>query len=291
MLAPGGGLAVALALVAAAALASTWPCVCGATTGLALKEMTVVTAADHTHRCVLLNLLRSIHASNPGTHVVVYDIGVSGAHPSLDLPSLTKAAGLDTDGHRTATLRRFPYKLYPRWFNVNESAGEYAWKPAIIKMAADEFGLVLWMDAGDEVSPTRGGLGRIEALVKAKGFYSPASTGKFTRWTHNGMLRHFGLPLHKHATWSNCNAALVGMNRDSLAYKLVLEPWHACAMNRSCIAPKGSSRRNHRQDQAALSCVVHLTGDKYHCRGVCNNGRLCGGTVKLRADDEHHDDC
>jgi hypothetical protein len=37
----------------------------------------------------------------------------------------------------------------------------------------------------------------------------------------------------------------------------------ACSANRDCIAPKGSSRDNHRQDQAALTVLIHLNG--YTC--------------------------
>ena len=39
-----------------------------------------------------------------------------------------------------------------------------------------------------------------------------------------------------------------------------------CSRTRACIAPLGSSRENHRQDQAALSALIHLHGYKcdYH---------------------------
>jgi hypothetical protein len=36
-----------------------------------------------------------------------------------------------------------------------------------------------------------------------------------------------------------------------------------CARTRECIAPLGSSRENHRQDQAAFSALIHMHG--YGC--------------------------
>lgn len=63
---------------------------------------------------------------------------------------------------------------------------------------------------------------------------------------------------------SMCNGALVGFQRGTVGYSAVLVPWAACAQNRSCIAPLGpggaSHRGNHRQDQAALTMLSHLTG-------------------------------
>ncbi len=43
----------------------------------------------------------------------------------------------------------------------------------------------------------------------------------------------------------------------------VVVPWKACAMAKDCIAPPGSSRENHRQDQAALSYLVHRSGYQF----------------------------
>ena len=245
--------------------------------------LTIVTAADHTHKCPLLNLIRSVHTSNPGTRVLVYDIGVRGTHPDLDLSSLPTAAG----GSSGVVLRRFPYANYPRFFLANESAGEYAWKPAIIKLAADEFGHVLWLDAGNEVHRE---LSRAAELIRNVGFFSPTSRGAFLHYTHPEMRKHFGLAQRAHAHWKSCNAAIVGMSRDSDAYEKVLIPWHACAMNRSCIAPPGSSRRNHRQDQAALTCIIHLS-QHFHCKGACRSkGHCLNGRVSVQTDnDGRHD--
>jgi hypothetical protein len=36
----------------------------------------------------------------------------------------------------------------------------------------------------------------------------------------------------------------------------LINQWKACALTKECIAPAGSSRQNHRQDQAVLSVLA-----------------------------------
>ena len=250
---------------------------------LTAHGLTIVTAADHTHKCPLQNLVRSVRKFNPGMRVLVYDIGVPvrGAHPDLDLGSLSRAAG--AGGSSGVVLRRFPYANYPRFFLVNESRGEYAWKPAIIKLAAEEFGQVLWLDAGDEV---RRELSQAAKLIREVGFFSPATFGSFSQWTHQGMRAHFNISASGHNQKKMCSGAIVGMSRDSDAYRKVLIPWHACAMNRSCIAPPGSSRSNHRQDQAALTCIIHLS-QQFSCQGMCGIHKTCRYGLQVHRDGKH----
>ena len=114
------------------------------------------------------------------------------------------------------------------------------------------------------------------------------------RWTHPGMFALLDVPQN---LWKsqNCNAANIGLNsQNARAMVKVIRPvcrsllphliygnpltgqnvlmmlgmlditqWFACSFEKNCIAPPGSSRANHRQDQAALGCFVYLAG--YHC--------------------------
>ena len=79
---------------------------------------------------------------------------------------------------------------------------------------------------------------------------------------HPGTFEHFGLA--KDDSWraqvkgtKMCNGAVIGFRQGTAAYTTLLEPWHDCSMQVACIAPKGSSRSNHRQDQAVLSLLVN----------------------------------
>jgi hypothetical protein len=65
----------------------------------------------------------------------------------------------------------------------------------------------------------------------------------------------------------NADATLIGFGVGSATadasdalVRNVIRPWFECAMDRQCIAPDGSSRKNHRQDQAVLSYLVHRHG-------------------------------
>lgn len=63
-----------------------------------------------------------------------------------------------------------------------------------------------------------------------------------------------------------CDAARVGIKYGTYGYYTIALPWAKCASIRECIAPIGTDRKNHRQDQAALSCLIHHAA----IQGVCN---------------------
>jgi len=68
----------------------------------------------------------------------------------------------------------------------------------------------------------------------------PLQEARFAQWRHKRV----------------CNGALLAFRRQGDAYKRVLLPWLACARDKACIAPDGSDRTNHRQDQASLSMLI-----------------------------------
>jgi hypothetical protein len=95
------------------------------------------------------------------------------------------------------------------------------------------------------------------------------------------MLAYFDMPQFLY-THRNCNGAMVGFNAQNAgAMNKVARPvsvriphlvsnanissrqWFECAGIRNCIAPKGSGRHNHRQDQAAFTCLMIKNG--YTC--------------------------
>jgi hypothetical protein len=57
----------------------------------------------------------------------------------------------------------------------------------------------------------------------------------------------------------------------------LLHSWLACARHVECIAPAGSHRGNHRQDQAALSVLVLLSRERLGDR----RGFACADWAKL----------
>ena len=52
-------------------------------------------------------------------------------------------------------------------------------------------------------------------------------------------------------------SGVVGIRRsDATVAEHIVRRWHQCALQRCCIAPEGSNKTNHRQDQTALSVLV-----------------------------------
>src|SRR5262249_594703 len=82
--------------------------------------------------------------------------------------------------------------------------------------------------------------------------------------------RYLGVNPDDYGDRRNADATLVGFAigsapapaREALYHNVVL-PWKRCALAKDCIAPPGSSRQNHRQDQAVLSYLVHRAGYRF----------------------------
>lgn len=210
------------------------------------KDFLIVTGADTSHYQSLKQLLYSIFLHEPDIKIIVFDLG------------LTQAERLELKKEfKKIQLRLFDYSKYPSYFNININAGEYAWKPVIIADILNEFKCcICWMDAGNIIlSP----LIVIRKIVNSIGFYSPNSRGAISDWTHPktlNFLRASNELLHKH----NLNGACVAINYKYSNVKNIIDRWKECALIKDCIAPNGSSRENHRQDQAVLSVIAHQSG-------------------------------
>ena len=181
-------------------------------------------------------------------------------------------------------LRRFAFERYPKHV---ANLGCYAWKPPIVRGVADEVGeqpVVMWIDSGARFSLPMAAV--IAAVVAHGGFVSGETALTVRELTHPKMLEyfaeHFGLAadealrLVPNATysrghggvkngvlvgartevWTNCDGAFSAHWKGSPRFADVTVPWDACARDQECVCPVGSNRRNHRQDQAALTLLA-----------------------------------
>jgi Protein of unknown function (DUF1647) len=218
--------------------------------------MIVVTAASSNHAAPLRYMLASLRRLD--AHVECYDLGLT---PS-EVRALPRWDGL--------FYHKFDFDSYPPHVNVAINAGEYAWKPAIVAEVVERTRTaaqpqdILWTDAGSYFHALEPIARRIQA---GDGLWVRTSSGTIGQWTHPGTLAALGVDPDVYRNRSNADATLIGFatgHRDpsvrERVYRDIVRPWRACAMDRRCIAPEGSSRRNHRQDQAVLSCLVHQAG-------------------------------
>ncbi|KAF9976200.1 hypothetical protein BGZ73_008982 [Actinomortierella ambigua] len=120
--------------------------------------------------------------------------------------------------------------------------------------------IVLWADSGDRFSPEF--FRWLPSHVRRYGIWTPQSGDTMHRWTHPGLPEYYHTSLSDFAEdETNCNGAVMAFDiQNSTVRDGILREWIRCARRKECIAPEGSSRENHRQDQAALTYLVKTMG-------------------------------
>jgi hypothetical protein len=228
-----------------------------------MSDLVIVTGASSNHFSCLKNLLYSISLFESKTPTIIYDLGLT----TEERKELTVA------GHK---LRRFRFEDYPAYFNIQIASGQYAWKPVII---ADELkrtnGILLWMDAGNLI---RAPLARLREQLSHAGLWSMTSSGTVAQWTHPGTLAYLRASPGM-LTKPNRSAGLVAFRAGFPGIAELVESWKRGALDEACIAPPGSNRLNHRQDQAVLTVLIYQFQEK---SGICLEHRRLDITA-------HHD--
>ncbi|KAG0086068.1 hypothetical protein BGZ93_000317 [Podila epicladia] len=230
------------------------------------KSFTIVTAASSNHFCALESFLYSMSEVLDGLErkelrptLVVYNLGGMTDEQMTQLQYLKDEKYIDE-------YQTFNYAAYPDFWDINIARGEYGWKAGIIKEVADKYkGLILWLDSGNMLALDF--LRYLPGYLDKYGFWSPQSSGNFQQYTHPGLPAYFGDSLDNYLGESNCNGAAVAFDasNDNI-YNGLLKEWYQCSRTKECIAPAGSSRANHRQDQAALTYLVKKMGFSEQCR-------------------------
>ncbi|RUS27546.1 hypothetical protein BC938DRAFT_483088 [Jimgerdemannia flammicorona] len=219
---------------------------------------TLVTGASANHFCSLESFLYALHELKPLVHpwefprIVVYNIGLN--RTQLPVLQQLRSSGLADEAHT------FDYSRYPAFWNLHRARGQYAWKAGIVdEVRKNHGGVIVWLDSGDMPNPEF--LRIMPRYIRDHGFWSPRSTGTMDQWVHPGMFEYFDANKAQYADKANCNGAALGFDSDN--EKIVNElmvPWVECALKKECIAPKGSRRGNHRQDQAAITFLAYKHG-------------------------------
>ncbi|CAG8581464.1 1149_t:CDS:2 [Ambispora gerdemannii] len=216
---------------------------------------TITTAASSNHFCVLhswiYNAQKTLHELNDESlipRIIIYDLGLLNYQRSILKYLYNKSFFTE--------LRQFNYTKYPDFWDINENRGEYAWKTGIVTEIANEFpGIVAWLDSGS--------IFRKEFLTNLyenirihEGFLSGKSTGRVPAWTHAGTFQYFNVKPARFRNYRNCNGAMIVF--DTIITRPLIDAWYKCALVKDCIAPEGSNRDNHRQDQAILTLLAAM---------------------------------
>ncbi|ORY97708.1 hypothetical protein BCR43DRAFT_249731 [Syncephalastrum racemosum] len=220
---------------------------------------TIVTAASGNHFCALESMLYTLRETRQYVkeeefpRIVVYDLGITPKHKAV-LDNLYALQYFDE-------LVQFEFDKYPTFWDITVERGQYAWKTGIVKEVQEKIGgIIVWLDTGDVPNPMF--LKMIPNYIRQHGFWSPRSTGFIgSKFNHLGMFKYFHARRKDYAHFENCNGAALGFDADNKQIvDQLITPWYDCGMNKRCIAPKGSSRQNHRQDQSAITFLAIRAG-------------------------------
>jgi len=209
------------------------------------SKFTILTGSDSTHFNSLVNLLKTLEIYESESEIKIIDLGMSKEEINF------------IENNFNFKISSFNFDNYPEFVNKRdefEKLGSYAWKPISIY---NEYSLydkdVIWLDAGCLISKN---LKLIKSIILKNGFYSPESSDDIQKWTHPKTLQALNVDsqlLKKR----NFSGGIVGFAKKNYKSKALLRNWYENSLKHKIISPVGSSRLNHRQDQAILSVLVH----------------------------------
>lgn len=151
-------------------------------------------------------------------------------------------------------MEKFDYSKYPGYVNINVNRGEYAWKPIIIHQVCERYGgCVVWLDSGCLINKTT--LTSLYDLLQQTFIWTPPSSGTIKKWTHPKTIEY--LQYRGSLNLIPRSGGVVGVNYNNVNGKKLITEWKGAALVKECIAPAGSNRNNHRQDQAVLSILYY----------------------------------
>ncbi|XP_014669642.1 PREDICTED: uncharacterized protein LOC106810720 [Priapulus caudatus] len=219
-----------------------------------------VTAYDRSHFTEGKGIVKMFHERLAPLNYTLafYDMGLTD-----DQAALMKK-------HCRCLYRRFHYENYPD--HVRE-LHNYAFKPAVIQEALQEFGYVFWMDAS-----WRFKWGTTKATVDALFRHTIEGSGiavwrnrwKMACFVHPAMYDFFRAKADDFVGLRSPAGGSVLVHNNRWTYNAVFLPWLVCALHRDCISPPGAklggcNLKNentanyccHRYDQSALGIVLN----------------------------------
>lgn len=217
--------------------------------------MILVTGASDNHFKTLnqfIDVFLSFYHGDNSILLIVYNLGIN-EEKWNDMKNKYN--------YENITYKVFNYSLYPDYLNININAGEYAWKSVIIYDTCEEYNdLVVWMDSGNLIYEK---IDKIYDHLSNHYVYCEYSASDVQRWTHPGTLAYLNCReeiLYK----GNRNGACIGFNYKIDWVKSLVGDYKKYSLIKDCIAPEGSSRENHRQDQSVFTILFYQYQEKYH---------------------------
>jgi len=203
-----------------------------------------LSAAEKNYFSQLISLIESF-LNHSNSKIIVYDIGLE----KNQVEKLIK-------DYPDIEIRTFDFKKYPVFISqyFDGKLGNYAWKPIIVNEVLNEFkSKVVWLDAGNLITSK---IIFLKITLTAQGLVVPVSSNRIVDWTHSKTIEHIGLN-NKFLNSNNYASGLIGLDYNFSIAKQISSKWSDFSQIQECISPIGSSRENHRQDQAVLTLLLY----------------------------------
>ena len=211
------------------------------------EDLTIVTATDQIFFESLIQLLENIRYHEKEIPIVVYNLGINESQYKTLL----------NKKFNNLNIKDFDFSSFPKFYSERDSfnrLGQYAWKSSIInKELILSKKQVLWFDTGNLITKK---LTLIRIIISALGVFSPISAGSIINWTHKDTLNYLNTEKSIYKK-RNLTGGIVAFDWENQNARNLSKEWKDYCSVEECIAPKGSSRDNHRQDQSILSILKY----------------------------------
>lgn len=212
------------------------------------KNVVLATAASKDYFKYLLTLLENVEKSNLFLKIIVYDLGLE----TYQVSKLKFSNKIE--------IKKFNFNNYPGFYSevslLNENKiGSYAWKSVIINETLNQYKTqVFWFDSANQITGKCFIFARM--ALTTLGVFSVYSTGSIKKWTYPSVLKKLKIKT-KIQKKTNLNGAIIGFDYNNKKSMELMSKWLDYCSNKELIAPKGSSRKNHRHDQSLLSILYY----------------------------------
>lgn len=249
-----------------------------------------VTGSSTNHLYSNINTMYSLILTNSSASIVFVDFGLDDAALSVLVREMKVMLSIfKRESHAILYYRKFNFAHFPDWWSIHDVSirGGYSWKVISYSDVLDESRrIVIWSDGGNRL-PRR--IDKELGRVREYGLFTPYSGGSLQSWMYptasSFMVSHH--MLRKMMLGKGmCTGGYLFINYvNDVVMEKIIEPLVECAYTRKCISPYGSSRKNHRQDQAILTALVHSARIPKSCSPAFNTG------VRYRQECTSDEDC
>ena len=238
------------------------------------SNLLVITGSSENHVYPNVNMMYSVIYTNCDLSMVFVDFGLEKEGLEYLRTHMIRMLEIHRRLNSTARLyyRKFNFANFPAWFDLSDPnlRGGYAWKVVsyfdILNQTKSQ---IMWSDAGNLWSHS---IMKDLVHMQYDGIYTPSSGDALQRWVHykSAGFLHSNHMVSK-IFWGKavCMGGYLYVNyRNPKVMNQVIFPLLQCSYTQKCITPRGTSRKNHRQDQSILSTLVQSIRPKY----ACNSG-------------------